>query len=385
MRTYLLPFLFTVADALVVKLTEDDPDLYETGAYKAEINLDLPPEDRWTDEINSHRAAHVRWAQNCPQALDRYGRDRVDRWIKAQWIPEDYKREMQGMVKAVDNANYTYECVFMQNMLYDSAGFDNSIIVPTVSEPGQPHMCSGVLAAEPDGTVIHGRNADWGHAQGTAAYGSIDLTVTRGGKPLYRSMMNPPLIGLHSGMSLGPGAWSIEQNTRAEYGLDPDENIDWAEKGGQNSFLIARYLMEQGLNYSTALRQFAKMKWSSRQYLIMAGAGPWEGAVITIDPALSYQNVAVLSPANRPFMYQLNSDSWIPPHDDRDDVVLRWEKFPHLINEKSIWDLMTTKPDVYNDGNVFTYVAVPAKGYWRLLVHPEGSLAEAIQRKQEGA
>mmetsp|Transcript_33356 Transcript_33356/g.70902 ORF Transcript_33356/g.70902 Transcript_33356/m.70902 type:complete len:389 (+) Transcript_33356:78-1244(+) len=388
MRAILLPFLFTVADALVVKSTPDDPDLYATGASKGELNLDLPPEDRWTDYVKVHRASQLRWAENCAEVLESYGRDRVDRWLKAQWIPEDYQREMQGLVKAVDNANYTYECVFMQNLLYD-ARFDNGIRVPTVSKPaehGEPHMmCSGVLAADPSGMVIHARNADWGHEHGTTAYGSVDMTATRGGKPVYRAIMNPPLIGMHSGMSLGPGAWSIEQNTRSEYGLDRDENVAWAEQGGHTSFFISRYIMEQGMNYSEALRMFAKMKWNSRQYLIMAGAGPWEGAVITIDPALSFQNVAVLNPDNHRFIYQLNSDSWLPPNDERDDVVLKWEARPHLINMNSIWNLITQGPDLYNDGNVFTYMAVPAKGYWRLLIHPEGSLAEAIQRKQEGA
>mmetsp|Transcript_114240 Transcript_114240/g.254964 ORF Transcript_114240/g.254964 Transcript_114240/m.254964 type:complete len:380 (+) Transcript_114240:53-1192(+) len=373
LRAVVLLLLATAIRALILHKdvnekqdSEYNVDLYNTDPWKVEINLDLPPEDRWNDIIHDHHAQLVDMAKQCDFIFDAYGRDRLNRWFEASHVPEVYKREMQGIVKAVNNANFTYECLLLNQLFY---------------ETGFQVACSGVLVAMPNGTVIHGRNADWSHEYGGTAAGALDVTFTRGGKPLYKAAMNLASIGIHSAMSFG--GWSFEQNTRHE-GLNPDTNLLWAEKGGEAFMFMTRQAFDEGLSYAEALERFASTKWNSPQYFIIAGAGPYEGAVVTVDPAVSYQDVEVLNPHNRQIMYQLNSDAWLHEQSDRDKQALHFESLFEKnwvgINEKSIWNLITTQP-LYNDGNVFTFLAIPATGYWKYIVHPEGTLAESKMAK----
>mmetsp|Transcript_114245 Transcript_114245/g.254978 ORF Transcript_114245/g.254978 Transcript_114245/m.254978 type:complete len:384 (+) Transcript_114245:53-1204(+) len=380
LRAVVLLLLATAIRALILHKdvnekqdSEYNVDLYNTDPWKVEINLDLPPEDRWNDIIHDHHAQLVDMAKQCDFIFDAYGRDRLNRWFEASHVPEVYKREMQGIVKTANTENVTYECLLMNQLFYET-GFQRYDDKPQ-------EMCSGVLAAMPNGTVIHGRNADWGHDHGSTAAGALDVTFTRGGKPLYKAAMNLAQVGIHSAMSMG--GWSFEQNTRHE-GLNPDTNLLWAEKGGEAFMFMTRQAFDEGLSYAEALERFASTKWNSPQYFIIAGAGPYEGAIITVDPALSYQNVEVLNPNTRRIMYQLNSDAWLKPSEDRDQTFLKFEssleKHRVEINADTVWNLITTPP-VYNDGNLYSFVAIPATGYWKHIVHPEGTLAESKAAK----
>jgi len=299
---------------------------------------------------------------------------------------------MKGMVKAVDNANFTFECVFFHQLVYDS-------VYSAFDPHGQgPPGCSGVLAAMPNGTVIHGRNEDWGHDFGTVAAGNIEVTYWKGGKPLFMAESNLALFGAQTAMALYPGGFSFEQNTRP-YGLDPDRDLALAEAGGVQSFHFARELFEQKASYAEAVAALASTRMNAPQYFVLAGAGPYEGAVITVDPTLDFNNVEVLNKDNRHMLYQLNKDAWVPQDEDRDGPPLKfmWQMeqreqgvasnilmdvqgAPKDVDVDSVWELMTGTA-LYTQSNMRTFLAVPGTGYHRIMLHPEGTLEEFRNRE----
>jgi len=358
--------------------------MYNLKPFKVEINLDLPPEERWTEIVQEHEWIFRMMGQGCNRHL--LHSVPVERWMRAQEIPEDYKKEMQGIVKAVDDEEFTYECLFMHNIFYESGFYGQG--------DSEHNTSVGVLAAMSNGTVIHVRNLDWKHAPGLAAAGSLDVTFKRGGKPLFVAAMGVGDVYVKSAMSFR--GWSFEQDSRRP-GFDPESNLAWAEQGGQSSGFTARKFMEDGLSFAEAASKFSVVKWNAPQYFVMAGAGPYEGAVLTIDPDLPLQDVEVLNGRNRQMMYQINHDRWMDMSDVRDEIILLTFKAVLVDKEltadpETMWKLLTQEAPgggpsaLYTVNNLKTVMAIPGTGEWRHIVHREDALATVlIGNKNKGA
>jgi hypothetical protein len=187
--------------------------------------------------------------------------------------------ELQSMVDQMNDPDVTYELIAMWNMLYELAS------------PTGFGGCSGVLAAMPNGTVVHGRNMDYRFSfqgPGAITYNWPNITYNavwmRGGKPIMKST-NWPLhtfsaTFMRYGNETGKG-WTYEQNTRP--GNDAAANLNALKQGGKVWGDIVRRLMLQTADFTTAVNTLATTRFICPMYFIMAGGGPYEGAVISVD------------------------------------------------------------------------------------------------------
>eukprot|EP00747_Dinoflagellata_sp_TGD_P108602 gnl/TRDRNA2_/TRDRNA2_170466_c1_seq2.p1 gnl/TRDRNA2_/TRDRNA2_170466_c1~~gnl/TRDRNA2_/TRDRNA2_170466_c1_seq2.p1 ORF type:complete len:279 (-),score=74.74 gnl/TRDRNA2_/TRDRNA2_170466_c1_seq2:202-990(-) len=250
-------------------------------------------------------------------------------------------------------------------------------------EAGGTVACSGVLAAKPDGTVVHGRNLDLGTQDNPLEHSEI--IFSKGGKPLYMVAASASGdIGMATGLRYkdenGDG-WSFEQNTRhpdpQQKGIFSAFNTMASKAGGVPYGWAARRIMEETPDFKTAVQKFEHTKFSAPSYFILAGAKPWEGAIINADRASdkneAMNNVQVLSPAiGRWFIAQFNYDNTKVAEDGRRDTLngLMLKMGQEGVGEESIMRVMKA-PGVFSDGTHITFVSTPAENSHVLLDHYE--------------
>eukprot|EP00747_Dinoflagellata_sp_TGD_P108603 gnl/TRDRNA2_/TRDRNA2_170466_c1_seq3.p2 gnl/TRDRNA2_/TRDRNA2_170466_c1~~gnl/TRDRNA2_/TRDRNA2_170466_c1_seq3.p2 ORF type:complete len:277 (-),score=60.16 gnl/TRDRNA2_/TRDRNA2_170466_c1_seq3:70-852(-) len=250
-------------------------------------------------------------------------------------------------------------------------------------EAGGTVACSGVLAAKPDGTVVHGRNLDLGTQDNPLEHSEI--IFSKGGKPLYMVAASASGdIGMATGLRYkdenGDG-WSFEQNTR-----HPDEpkpgvfsgfNAMAARAGGVPYGFAARRIMEETPDFKTAVQKFEHTKFSGPSYFVLAGAKPWEGAIINIDRLSdkneAMNNVQVLSPQiGRWFIAQFNYDNSKIAEDGRREALNKYMLTlgQEGVNEESILRVMKA-PGVFQPSTHLTTVMTPAENSHVLLDHDD--------------
>merc|ERR1719436_937997 len=112
---------------------------------------------------------------SCPSMRKLLGQEDADEWVKHHNFPAEYVEELQGIVDALPGMpGLSLDCLILFNLVYDLQ----------VSQPGKT-LCSGVLAAKSDGTVVHGRTADFTNPDGVLWNGLYKAIFMRDGKPLY--------------------------------------------------------------------------------------------------------------------------------------------------------------------------------------------------------
>eukprot|EP00416_Gambierdiscus_australes_P022126 CAMPEP_0171064686 /NCGR_PEP_ID=MMETSP0766_2-20121228/6439_1 /TAXON_ID=439317 /ORGANISM="Gambierdiscus australes, Strain CAWD 149" /LENGTH=416 /DNA_ID=CAMNT_0011520747 /DNA_START=75 /DNA_END=1325 /DNA_ORIENTATION=- len=306
------------------------------------INLDLPPEERWPAALGDTLKILGPMARNYP--VDRRLLDDVD------FTPdEEFVAEMRGIVKAVNSPYLTLEHLLANELSYER-GFT---------------ACTGVLVATSNGTVFHGRNLDLQPNLRDALQScTFDATFYRGGKPLFSATLMGVGIGIHTGYRIG--SYSIAQNTRQGCG-DVDLNVEAARRGGRPFPLLVRRILQDVASYDEAVHRLAETPLIAPQYFTVAGAGAWEGSLVTRDRhgySAPYPNVETLSPQiGRWFIVQTNDDTWKPPVDERRPTALAKlsSMGPSSTSAETVLEVMTTEP-VLNTGTVFTWVLQPSTG-----------------------
>jgi len=352
-----------------------------SGLPTVEINLDLPPKERWVKL--AQRPESKAWLKElmgtCANMKAILGPEDTAGWVKHNNFPAEYMEELQGIMDAVpDVPDLSMDCLILFNMVYDlQIGLPPS------------HMCSGILAAKPDGTVVHGRLADFANPDLILWESIYDGTFIRDGKPLYKSVVNFPMVGIDTAMRFD--GWSVQQNTRG-VGISEKVDLEAAKRGGKSAFIQGRKIVEEVPDFATAVSRFATERWQSSQFWILAGSGKYEGAVVTVDKTpedgrTTIGDVETLNPYTRWFLAQTNTDRWVETNpegtaalfmgkqgtgsDDRFDQAIGALSHVHRskVNSKWVKDLMT-KPPMYNDGNIFYATMVPATSEFEVVVPP---------------
>jgi len=333
---------------------------------KFEVNLDLPPEDRWS-HITAYFKDVWRMTAELPHLASHLTPEQYRGFTSSHHWPEEYLAEVRGIVRDVNDSRLTVNRVLINNMLYNL---------------NYPVFCSGLLAADESGQVTQGRNLDYaihGMKMDGRELGIRDilheLTFVRGGKPIFVSISMVGQLGVHTAMTLTEPRWSFQQNTHD--GNDLKRNLQAALSGGLDYQVYVRTLMEQGLDFTTAVQRLESQAFMAPQYFIMAGQRPWEGAVLEIQRGVAAgeakSNAQVLSPAiNRWFLMQTNDRLWDKPFDGRRPKGI---EMMSAMGQKQAGPNAVLKtlrePPVFNKETVYAFVTVPATGYYRLVMHDD--------------
>jgi len=356
--------------------------IYTARVPKFEVNLDVAPEKRWR-EVTKYYMETGLLQSNMEAKKHGYiaimPREKEEKWypIFKKGIPEYMLREMEGIVATINelepenDMNITVRSIILGQGKY---------------EANYPVFCSGLLAAMTNGTTVHARNMDYPlqfpHKGKMIGYPELTIQVDfmRSGKLLYSSTHWPLQLGLHTAMRYD--GWSFQQNTRRT-GDDVALNMEAGKSGGLQFSPFVRTLMETTPDYETAVEILKNANFMSTHYFILAGAKPYEGAVLTIDRNSQHMRrtpkPATLS-EKQWSLYQPNDDrgklaSYLNPSDPRRafaELRLKVEKRSSVSPNWAVKLIRT--PPLKNPFTVFTTVMVPATNYFKIVLPEESAV-----------
>lgn len=325
------------------------------------VNLDLAPELRWQNITRHNRDELIEIMDWWAQTMSVTNSSIVQQWMTSHDIEEEYLRELRGIVEAAAHPSVT---------------LDNLVLLQLAYELDWPHFCMSIIAAMPNGTVVHGRNFDF-YGEGGLTY---MIRFERAGEHLFTEVTRPGLIGVHT--AFRPHSYSLAMNKRTvrdRLGYQPADhqaalNLASAQHGGRSYMLLLRKTLEQASDFKTALSTLSTAKFAAPLYLTLAGSGPFEGAVVTVDrcqPGGSESlDVRRLDRSDNWFIVQANEDQWQARHGRRHlqakKDLLRIGQYD--FSQRRLRTVMTTPPLLFNHMTQFTWVMTASTGAFDMVL-----------------
>lgn len=322
-----------------------------------DVDLDLPPEQRWLDMSLAYReqipALMATWAADLGRHLTT---DEEQMWLDNHNLEDEFIDEMRGIVQAVNDSSVTLERVILYNLLYNLHF---------------PSFSSGVVAATPDGTTMHGRNFDYafsfvskGHHKDMAPM-VFDVTYYKNGEPLYTAVHTACFVGINTGMRMG--AYSVQANTRPSN--DMAESLAAAEKGYRPFNFLARRVLEEQEDFDAALFKLSTTKISAPTYFVIAGINAEQGSVVVREREDT--NTEALDPEIGRWFVQANDDPWMPHSGPVHGRRLATEAIVGRIgqagvDQDAIQRVMLTPP-MFTSTTLYTWIANPSTGEHKTL------------------
>ncbi|XP_077987045.1 N-acylethanolamine-hydrolyzing acid amidase-like [Glandiceps talaboti] len=298
------------------------------------LNLDLAPEDRWSD-IGMH------WGK---EALQRDIKKIITTYIPnalvpaldliagsiESYLPSPYKEEIEGMAKFADVK--LGELVGL-NILYDISAF-----------------CTSIVAQDSNGYIWHGRNLDY---QFVDVLRNITLIydAQKNGETIYTATTFLGYVGVLTGMRPHGFTISVDQRDTGSLieNLVEVVNALLRDKSYFVSFLVRDTLMYQKY-FHDAVESLAYTQIVAPVYYIVGGVGPGEGAVITRNRITAEDVWFIDTDQNRWFLVETNYDHWNPPpaHDDRRTPAVKELNAigQDKVNDKEIFGVLSKPPNL---------------------------------------
>ena len=318
-----------------------------------DINLDLPPQQRWQAVCSQPKygAAWNLMINTLAGVLPKVAKDMATIGsLMHEVLPQEIRDEITGCSTAMGTS------VGWATLL--NVGYEVS------------DACTSIVAALPDGTVLHGRNLDFWAGMGftnTLKELAFEANIMKGGKLLYKSTTFAGYVGVLSGMK--PGAFSVTIDTRfyPEGPLQMLEEILVALRDRQANLvaLLTRKALEETNNYDDAMQMLSYEHTVADVYYIVAGAGKNQGAVISRDRTKPADVWPLDLSTGRWFVLETNYDHWKPApwYDDRrtpGNEAMNQMGQQHLTLD-GLYNVLSTKP-VFNLQTTYTILAVPSNG-----------------------
>jgi len=342
-----------------------------------DINLDLPPRQRWKNVTHYYQQEMIAMLETWETML----KSMYEPEEKAEWLElavpksEEYLQEMQGIYEELgSNHSFNIYTMHLFGLLYEMGS-------PTLT------ACSGLLVADVNGKVIHGRNMDYAF-QFKMPDGSLkdwpevtfEANFWKNGKKIFLTIQWPTYLGAHTGMRFN--GWTFEQNTRLGMN-DPQLNLAAAKAGGVAYGFTVRKMLETVPDFETALQKLNASSFMAPQYFVMSGAKPYEGAIVSMD-RLHAQSLSATPPVRRFgssesswYLLETNDDVNKLPRDPRrpiaESILAMHSQEDASIN--FVWDVIHHWP-LKNALSVFTWVAQPSTNYSQGVLRGEDPILE---------
>jgi N-acylethanolamine-hydrolysing acid amidase len=346
------------------------------------VNLDLEPEQRFTDLAKSHKTYY----DALTLALKAmFQGDKYDQFLDAIVLPEETQRELQGLADAL---GVSLKTLYLGEFYYEldalSTAEERANYPPEFRALGT-RACTGIVAQASDGTVYHGRNQDYPPPFSPLQY---DAEFQKGGKTIYEATNFIGIVSI-GGTCMVPGGFSVEINARDTEATLATFLAD-AKASKPTVSNLVRQACARGGDFESAVKFLSESPaLGAANYYIVAGAKAGEGAVITRNASGVDTDVQRLSqgyPADKPwYLLQDNYDRWdqsvhpapILPGVFGDDLrrksghELMAALSPDDFNLDTLWALMSDDGastlgaghwGIYNQATIHTELVVPSTG-----------------------
>lgn len=323
-------------------------------AKRYTVNLDLPPQQRWTEIAKEHEENLLRLVRSVKQSLpaelaslvSTLGED-IDKYM-----PHPYDQEIIGIANALPNT--TVSDVVLGNILYELTAYGNRKFD---AESGHVKMCTSIVAQAVNGTIYHGRNLDYDFPDLLRNL-TIIVDFQQGGQTVYTGTTYAGLIGLATAQK--PQAYTISVNERdtGTWWMNAFEALV-AGTHGITFLLVRDVASNKEMDFEAAVSSLSSSHVIAPSYIIVGGAKPGEGVVITRDRTTAKDLWRMDPDSGRWYLVETNYDHWQPPpagDDRRDPAIKAMDGTTRAgLNATSLFKVLSTPP-VLNDGTTYTTV-----------------------------
>lgn len=347
-----------------------------TPLKKYTIDLDLAPEDRWTEIVQDHKDV-ITSLLGLLKVL--FSGDAQKQLMDAVIVPDELKREMEGVAKA---ANATYEEALMGTMFYELSAVSDDL--PEEWQMVGTKACTGIVAQNSNGTVFHARNQDYPPPFAPLQFDGIFM---KNGEVLFEGTSFAGIVGI-GGTCMSPGGFSVSIDARGTNTPSLSEALMLASSGAHFSApTITREVCARGGDFESAIGFLSSQQMIDPLYFIVAGAKPGEGAVVTRNATAAEGESDVWRlkdgyPKDSPFyLVETNYDHWgdVPASDDRrnDAICIMEELGPDNVNMDTLkqvlsdrgrgktWPNCKSKRGVFNLATIHSELVIPGVGDYR--------------------
>lgn len=311
------------------------------------IDLDLAPKDRFKQVTNDFKEPMNEWLQAEKKQIDSKYLPFFEVLASGidEFLPYPFNEEMKGIAEALD---VSLGDVVLINLIYDLTAF-----------------CTGVLAVDSNGQILHGRNLDYNlsnYLQRLTYIGEFYKNDTL----VFTSAQIAGFLGVLTGHKYNKFTFEINERNQGQWWVNALFLI--LDKKATPLSFLTRHLMENMTSYDDAVNLMSKSDLIAPAYFIIGGVKPYEATVITRNQSSVVDtwrfNPNPISPDfDRWFLIETNYDHWTkPPANDnrRDPGIAAMKKTTQAnLNYETLLDVMSVDP-VCNSGTVYT-VAMSAR------------------------
>ncbi|KAM9792833.1 acid ceramidase [Neosynchiropus ocellatus] len=328
------------------------------------LDLDLPPSKRWNGLISDKKAELGQMIQAIKDLADAFVPsglliELVDISLPliVETLPPPFGDEMKGIASA---SGIPLGEVALFNIFYE---------VFTV--------CTSVVAEDPKGNLIHGRNLDFGLFLGWDVKNKswiiseklkplvVNLDFQRNNKTVFKSTNFAGYVGMLTGIK--PKAFTLTMNERFSVDGGYIGIMEWilGKRDGMWMSFLTRSVLENATSYEEAKTRLAQTKLLAPAYFILGGNQSRQGCIITRSRELSLDVLEIDSKLGRWYVLETNYDHWKEPLflDDRRTPAMKCmnQTTQANISVKTLYDVLSTKP-VLNKLTTYTTLMQVAEG-----------------------
>ena len=226
-----------------------------------DINLDLPPEERFKEVVLAKKAGIWKLKDAIVQFINvsDYTIKALGYYEQLVYSHENCYAELKGVAKY---SGLTFGEVFLMNFIYEILA-----------------SCTSIISIDEQGNIYHGRNLDY-NFKDILAEVTIRLRFFRNNTLLYEGDGEAGYLGLVTG--LRHGAFGVSINERNKGGSWDSIYKVLFKKTFAIPYFI-RKVLENAENFTSAVEMFSNEEFAAPCYLIVSGVGKNEGVVITRD------------------------------------------------------------------------------------------------------
>lgn len=326
---------------VVCKCERDKPTNLKTYI----IDLDKAPTERFDEVTNDFKQQIISWI-NAEKAKINSKYIPLFEVIAAEiddYLPYPFNEEIKGIASGL---NITVGDVVLYNLVYDLTAY-----------------CTGILACDINGQILHGRNLDYAltpYLQDLAYIAKFQRNNTL----VFTAAQIAGFLGVLTGHKHNAFTFEINERNQGSFWINAMYLI--LDKKATPLSFLTRNLMENMTNFDEAVNLMSKSDLIAPAYFIIGGVKPYEAVILTRNQS-SVINEWRIDPKStkfdRWFLIETNYDHWTePPASDnrRDPGIDAMNTVSQAnINYETLLDVMSINP-VCNDETVYS-VAMSAK------------------------
>lgn len=335
------------------------------------INLDLPPEERWSEVVKDF-GYEIKVLINAVKELLPSSIAKLMSLASVEFIekvfPHPYGAELVGIAQ---NLGIPPADVLLANLIYELTAYNHS---------GASLMgCTSIVAQAENGTIYHGRNLDYGGGSiftDMLRNDTIMVDFKENGQTVYTGTTFAGYIGLATGKRPKKFSISVNERDQGTWWMNALESLI-AGTHGIVTLLIRDTLANPEMDFKMAVEKLSNSPVISPCYIIVGGVSSNEGAVVTRGRTKA-DDVWWLGTNNTWYLVETNYDHWgpPPPSDDRRDPAIDAMKQMGQggVSPSGLFGVLSTPP-VLNSGTTYTTVmsaAIP-DAYNAWVRHPPGT------------